>query len=165
MKRKLALLLGCVCFFLNSPLAAAATRTYQIDMIVFKNTATPSAHTTIITEPSLPSESQLRNALTHLKANPSYEVLLSQRFMSDFKTGVKQTFQIDNSLCPLVSGSISFVLGYYFDIDLHLDIPPTHVDKTLQVNSRKWVYIDAPHYGVLLYLSPVETKGETKHVA
>jgi len=151
MNLKFAFFFAYLCFFLGSTsVAQAATRSYQVDMIVFKNRP-PSG---IVSETSLPSQSYLKTALTRLKASNEYEVLSSESFVSELKTGVKQ-------IVPIRSGSISFVLGYYLDIEVHLAIPPTYIDEKLKANSRKLLYIDNPNYGVLLYLSPVESK----HVA
>ena len=136
----------------------------------------------------LPTEkSQLQNALLALKKSQPYQVLFSQSFVSDFKQGHKKTFRIssdehyvwpplsldENNLpadplssntYPVVDGKISFTLGYYFDIDVKLQVlqqqeatsPPLayHIEQSLRSGSKKLLYLDNPHYGVLLYLSP-----------
>jgi hypothetical protein len=194
--------IGAFCL-ITSKLSFAATpgRSYQVDVIVFKNldeNARPalpyrlwpesyfSKAINLSSDDLLPkSQSHLKDPLYRLSSSKSYQVLLSQSFISDFHNGVKKTFRIEqeaispelleNNTYPLVDGIISFVIGRYFDIDIHMQvlsldvrnqIPSLHfmpfqifhIEQSLRTSSKKLIYVDNPNYGILLYLSPVEKK-------
>lgn len=151
MRVKCALLLTSLYFLIGSAsIAEAATRSYQVDLIVFKRTTSSDINQEA---PTLPAHSHLKIALTRLKASPEYHVLFADSFITELTTGVKKTVSLPHGL-------VTLVLGYYIDMYLYLDIPPDHVEQKWKINGQKLFYIDSADHGILLFLSPT---GPTHH--